>query len=133
MEQRDFLGARARADEVLRRHPEEVRAARVLIESYAAQKGPGKGLQRLVELADGHPKSAPLQFLLGEWYLRAGELAKARKAFETAKAADPKKLDADLALADLDRREKQVDAASQRLTRVVTADPRNVPALLRLA
>jgi tetratricopeptide (TPR) repeat protein len=133
MQQRDYVGALASADEVLRSNPEDVRAARVVIESHASQNDLGKGLQRLIELATGHPKSAPLHFLLGQWYLRAGELAKARKAFEAAKAADSKQLDADLALADLDRRERKPDAARQRLTGLVTVDRRNVPALLRLA
>jgi len=133
MEQRDYVGARASADEVLGRNPEDVRAAQVAADSYAAQKDITKGLQRLVELANGHPKSAPLHGLLGQWYLRAGKPAEARQAFEAAKAADPKYLYGDLMLADLDLRERQVDAARQRLTGLIAADPKNVPAMLRLA
>jgi thioredoxin-like negative regulator of GroEL len=111
MEQRDYVGARASADEVLKRSPEDVRAARVVADSYAAQKDVAKGTQRLIESANGHPKSAPLHGLLGQWYLSTSKPAEARQAFEAAKAADPEYLDADLALADLDRQEKQVDAA----------------------
>ena len=129
----DYAGARAAADEVLRRNPEEARAAEIIAESYAAQKEMVSAVGRLSELASGHPKSAPLQELLGRWQVRAGKTAEARAAFDAAKAADPKAVTADLALAELDRQENHTDQASERLTRVLTNDPKNVPALLLLA
>jgi tetratricopeptide (TPR) repeat protein len=129
----DYAGARSAADEVLRRNPEDVRAAGLLAESYAAQKQMVSAVGRLSELAAGHPKSAPLQELLGRWQIKAGHLPEARKAFEAAKAADPAFSTADLDLAQLDRQENHVDRAVERLTVMVTADTKNIPALLLLA
>ena len=86
-----------------------------------------------MEIATTRPKCAPLWGLLGQWQLRAGNLAEARKAFETAKSANAKFVAADISLAELDYRENRPDAARQRLTAVVSADPKNVPALLLLA
>ena len=77
-----------------------------------------------MEIATTRPKSAPLWGLLGQWQLRAGNLAEARKAFETAKSANAKFVVADLSLAELDYRENRPDAARQRLTAVVSADPK---------
>jgi tetratricopeptide (TPR) repeat protein len=64
--------------------------------------------------------------------MSAGDVAAARKALETAKTTDPTFLSA-LALAELDRREGRMDEARQCLIGVLTADPKNVPALLSLA
>jgi tetratricopeptide (TPR) repeat protein len=70
---------------------------------------------------------------LGQWQLSIGHTAEARKAFDAAKAANPKLLQADFALADLDIRENQTDPARRRLTAIVEANPKSVPALLALA
>ena len=129
----DVAGARADADEVLRRNPTEITAAVVLADSYAAQKQPMKAIETLAKLAQGHPKSAPLQQLLGQQYQQIGKLREARKAFEAAKSADPAFLQADLSLADIDRAENHLDAARQHLMRLIAADPKNVRALLILA
>jgi tetratricopeptide (TPR) repeat protein len=50
---------------------------------------------------------------------------------EAAKKGDPT-LRTDLLLADLDRRENRIDSARQRLTAIVTAEPKNVNALMTL-
>lgn len=129
----DYVGARISAEEVLRQSPEEVRAARVLADSYTAQKQPQKAAQRLAELADGHPKSAPLHSLLGQYELAIGRQAEARQAFEAAKSADPGFIQADLALAGMDRRDKHLDDARRHLATVLKIDPRNVSAMAMLA
>ncbi len=129
----DYAGARADAQDVLQRNPVEITAAVVLADSYAAQKQPLKAVESLAQLAQGHPGSAPLQQLVGQRYLRIGDLRQARKALEAAKSADPGFLEADLALADIDRAENHPDAARQRLMRLIGADPKNVRALLILA
>ena len=133
LKSQDYAGARVTADEVLRRNPEEVRAAEIIAESYASQKEMVSAVGRLSELAAGHPKSAPLQELLGRWQVRAGKMQEARAAFDAAKAADPKSVTADLALAELDRKENHADRACERLTAIVAVEPRNVSALLLLA
>lgn len=128
----DYSGARADADEVLRQTPEDVRAARILADSYIAQKEPLKAIQRLEELAQGHPKSASLQYLLGQYDLAGGKTREARQAFEAAKAANPGFVEAELSLADLDHQENHPDEARRRLTAILAANPRNVRALLTL-
>jgi Tfp pilus assembly protein PilF len=70
--------------------------------------------------------------LLGLWYLKAGNVADARQAFDAALAADPKFLDAGLALAGIDIHEKHLDAARQRLLWFVAAYPKSVAPLLML-
>jgi Tfp pilus assembly protein PilF len=133
MERRDYLGARADAEESLKSSPEDVRIARIIVEAYVARNERGKAEERLVEIAAQRPKSAPLQNLLGDWYRNAGRLDDARKAFEAAKAADSSLRAADLALVEIDRAQGRTDAARQRLTRMVTADAGNITALLLLA
>jgi Tfp pilus assembly protein PilF len=132
MGERDYQGARLDTEEVLRSDPEDVRAVRIEVDSYLAQKQAPKARQRLTEIVALRPKSASLQRMLGQWYMGTGELAAARKAFETAKTTDPTFLSA-LALAELDRRENRMDEARQCLIGLVTVDPKNVPALLSLA
>ena len=132
MGERDYQGARLDTEEVLRSDPEDLRAVRIEVDSYLAQKQAPRALQRLTEIVALRPKSAPLQRMLGQWYMSAGEFAAARKALEAAKTTDPTFLSA-LALAEVDRREGRMDEARQRLMGVVTADPKNVPALLSLA
>ena len=131
--EKDYDGARAAATEVLSKNPEEVRAARVIVDSYAAQKQLPKAGERLLQIVAARPNSAGLQYLLGQWQMGTGKAPEARKAFEAAKAANPKFLEADFALADLDIRENRTDQARQRLTEITKGDPRNVRALLSLA
>ena len=130
---RDYLGARADAEECLKSSPEDVRAARIVVEAYVARNERGKAEERLVEIVARRPKSAPLQNLLGEWYKDAGRLDDARKAFEAAKAADSSLRAADLALVEIDRAQGRSDAARQRLAGMVAADAGNITALLLLA
>lgn len=129
----DSLGARVDAEEVLAKNPEEIRAARILADSYAAQKQPEQAVLRLKELAAGHPKSAPLQNLAGQFELANGRAAEARQSFEAAKAADPAFFEADLALASISYREKRTDDARSHLAVVLKANSKSIPALLLLA
>jgi tetratricopeptide (TPR) repeat protein len=129
----DYDGARAAANEVLAKNPEEVRAARVIVDSYTAQKQLSKAGERLTQLVAARPNSAGLQYLLGQWEVGNGKAAEARKSFEAATAANPKLLQAEFALAELDIRENRIDSARQRLTAITATDPKNVAALLSLA
>jgi tetratricopeptide (TPR) repeat protein len=131
--EKDYAAARIDAEEVLRARPEDGRAALVLADAFGAQGNSTKGLERLAEAAAAHPKSAALQQLLGDWYANAGRLAEARTAFEAAKSDSNRFVEADIALARLDRREKQLEAARQRLTALLNADPNNLSALSLLA
>ena len=121
--EKDYIGARAAAEEVLAKNPEEVRAARLMIDSYAAQKQLPKAGDRLFQLVATRPNSADLQLLLGQWQMSTGKSGEARKSFDAAKAANPKLLQADFALADLDIRENRTDPARQRLTAITPGGP----------
>jgi tetratricopeptide (TPR) repeat protein len=133
LQERDFAGARMDAEEALKADPGDVRAARIVVGAYVGLKQEAKALQRLNEMVDFRPKSAPLRHLLGERYVDAGDLKEARKAFEAARTADPAFLPAELALAEIDLKENRIDAARERLTAIVKANPKNVSALLLLA
>jgi tetratricopeptide (TPR) repeat protein len=132
MQQGDYAGARADAEEAIKNNPEDIRASRLLADTYVAQKQPAKAEERLKAIAQAHPQSAPLWHLLGQWYLAAKNPSEARKAFEAAHTADPKFLAADLALAGVDYQEKRLDDARQRLLGLVAADPKNVSVLMML-
>jgi tetratricopeptide (TPR) repeat protein len=131
--QRDYAGARTSLDELLKQGTTDPNVVDLLMQTYVAQQAPAKGMERLKELARAQAKSAALQHVLGQWYVRAGDLPDARKAFESAKSADPHFTSADLAIADLDLREGQSGPARQKLNGIVTADPKNLPALMLLA
>ena len=130
--EKDHAGARSSAEEVLRQHPDDARAAMVLVSSYVALQQPDRAEMRLRELVEAHPNSSQLRTLLGRWYMDHGKPAEARKTLEAAKSADPGSLDADFLLTELDRRENLLDAAHGRLEAIVRLDPDNIAALLML-
>jgi Tfp pilus assembly protein PilF len=132
LQQGDYSGARADAEEAIKNNPQDVRGPQLLVDIYSAQKQPEKAEERLKAIVAEHPQSAPLANLLGQSYLRAGNLLAARKAFEAAQAADPKFLAAELPLAKIDYQEKHLDAARQRLLGLVAADPKNISVLITL-
>ena len=131
--EKDYDGARAAANEVLTKNPEAVRAARLIVDSYAGQKQLPRAGERLLQIVAARPHVAGLQYLLGQWYEGIGNLTEARKAFEAAKAANPRFLQAEFALAEIDLQEHRSDSARQRLVAITVADPKNIPSRLRLA
>jgi Tfp pilus assembly protein PilF len=131
--QRDYGGARTALEDVLKRGGMDLGASELLMQTYAAQGDPSKGLKRLEEIAGRTPTSAPLQNLLGQWYLRTGNLPGARQAFARAAAADPHLTAANVTLAELDLREGHADSARQKLAGIVAAGSKNISALLALA
>jgi Tfp pilus assembly protein PilF len=133
LDQKDYTGARAAAEEALKGNPEEVRALRVLVGTYAAQKQLPAGVQKAREYAARQPKSASVQQYLGQLLTAAGDPAGARQAYEAANAAKPGLLFVDLALAEIDTNEGKVDEARKRLTTAVSSHPRNVPSGLFFA
>jgi tetratricopeptide (TPR) repeat protein len=130
LKQADYSGVIADAEEAIKDN--DVRGVRLLAGAYLALKQPAKAEARLNALVAANPKSATLANVVGMWYLNSGNLSGARQAFESALNADPKFLDAGLALAGIDVEEKHWDAARQRLAWVIAANPTNVGALLML-
>jgi tetratricopeptide (TPR) repeat protein len=126
LDQKDYTGARASAEEALKGNPEEVRALKVLVGTYAAQKQFPAGVQKAREYALRQPKSASVQQYLGQLLTAAGDPAGARQAYEAAKAAKPGLLSVDLALAEIDTNEGKVDEARKRLTAAVSSHPGNI-------
>jgi Tfp pilus assembly protein PilF len=129
----DYAGARDSAEEVLRSDPEDVRALRIVAETYTAQKQPAKALQRLADAAKQHPRPARLHQLLGSWQFAAGDVIGAREQFAAALRADADFTAADIALAEIDAQENRIDAARTRLKALVARKPSDVDALLLLA
>jgi tetratricopeptide (TPR) repeat protein len=74
-----------------------------------------------------------MQFLRGQWCLRNGQIADARKAFEAALASDPNLTPAAINLAEIDRREHRNNAARKDLQALLAQHPGNLPAFLLLA
>ena len=133
LQQGDYAGARADAEESMKNNPADLRGPQLIIDSYVAQKQPAKAEERIKANVADHPQSAPLALLLGNWYLNTKNLTAARKAFETANAIDPKLEPAALGLAEVDYQEKHLDAARQRLLALAATDTRNINVLLMLA
>ena len=132
VEQHDFAAARAAAEEILKNNPEDVRAVRVLVDTYMAEKQPLKAAERLQSIVSAHPQSVRLEHFLGEWYLGTNNPGAARKAFEAALRVDSAFVQSALALSGLDYREKRMDDARRRLRGVLSQHPDNVQALLML-
>lgn len=133
MAEHDHAGARVAAEEVLRHNPDALGAARILADSYLADKQPDKAIERVKELADGHPKSAAFRAMLARYYLAAKRPADARSAFEAAKTIDSGFTQADTALAQMDLGENHPDSAKQHLENVLNADKKNITAQLMMA
>ena len=133
LQEHDYPGARMAGEEVLKQSPEDVRAASVVARSLAAQNQQLQALKRLEEIIEAHPKSPGLRQLLGEWYMASGKMTEARGAFEAVRAQDVKMLSAELALAELDRREKHPQAALQRLMELAKTAPNNLLIIMSLA
>jgi tetratricopeptide (TPR) repeat protein len=112
--------ARKSLHEALAKNPEDVRALTLLVRSHAVQKQMAAAVKEVQAYAAQRPKAAPVQVFLGRVLLDSGNRAQARSAYEAAKAADPKLVEADLMLAQLDTIEGKLDQATQRLTGVVT-------------
>jgi tetratricopeptide (TPR) repeat protein len=129
----NYAAARAAAEQILKQDPENSRAAHMVLDSYVAEKQSDKAGAWLTGMVAAHPRSAPLQFLLGEWLGSLHRNAEARKAFEAAIAINPALPGAGLALATLDLEENRFDAARKRLREMVDADNRNTKAMLMLA
>jgi predicted Zn-dependent protease len=89
-------------------------------------------LQAVKELAPHSPQSAPIQDFLGMLLLAAGDRNAARAAIVSAKQADPKFVQADLLLVQLDVADGHLDNAERRLSELLARGPENGMAQLWL-
>ncbi|MBZ5582678.1 MAG: tetratricopeptide repeat protein [Acidobacteriia bacterium] len=131
--QKDYSAVRGSVEEVLKYSPEDVRALNLLFQSYAAPKQAPAGVQKVREYAARLSASAPVQQFLGQILAANGDRVGARKAFESARAANPALVTADIALAELDAYEGKAEDAKRELSAVVASHPENLPGRLFLA
>jgi tetratricopeptide (TPR) repeat protein len=120
LKSRDYSGARASAGDALQQSPEDVRALRILAETYVAQKQPAEAQRAIQDYAARHPMSAPIQQFLGEWLFANGKMDQARAAFSAAKAVNRDSMD--MALARVDIAEGKLDEARKKLTGVLASN-----------
>ncbi|HTT63546.1 MAG TPA: tetratricopeptide repeat protein [Bryobacteraceae bacterium] len=123
MKGKDYRGARASLDEVLKQDPADVRALGALVQLYRLQNQPAAALRTARAYAAGHPAAAPVQNFLGELLLEAGKPAEARAAFTAAAKADSRFRPAQLALARLDVTEGKPEAARRTLSHMLAGNP----------
>jgi tetratricopeptide (TPR) repeat protein len=128
----DSTGARTAIEEALKLDPTDIRAMKVLGQTYVAQKNAPMAMQKVKEYAAQQPRSAPVQSFLGTLLVAQGDRAGARAAFEAAKTADPNSDRGILSLTQLDILDGKVDSAQQRLQGLVAADDNNTLAHLWL-
>jgi tetratricopeptide (TPR) repeat protein len=115
MRERKFAAAHASAEKVLITNPADVRALELILRCFIGEKQPGQGLEIIRRHAAQNGKIAAVQMFLGRVELQAGNSARARSAFEAAKAADPKQIDADWSLIDLDIAKGNLEDARRRI------------------
>jgi tetratricopeptide (TPR) repeat protein len=117
---RDFAGARTSLDRALAADPGNLAALGGLVSVYTAQGDGAGALERLRREAAKAPGSARVQHFLGTALLRFGKRDDARRAFASAKAADPNFVSSDLALAQMDLADGKLEAARRALAGVLS-------------
>jgi len=120
---RDFNGARASIDSLLRQSPEDVRALGALAQLYRAQNQRAAALEAVREYVARHASSAALQNYLGDLMLAEGKTAEARAAYTAALSANPRFRPPQLALVKLDVSDGKLDAAQRRLSELAAGNP----------
>lgn len=119
--------------QALKKNPQQVRAARALAEEQLRSGQASAALPLAQGLAKREPAVAAHHELLGRILQAQGQPAAARKAFDTALAADPQHLPAALGLARLDIAARQPARAEERLLRLAGSRQQGADAALELA
>ncbi len=130
--QKDYAGARASLETVLKGNPEDERSLNLLAKTYVVQKQTATATKVVRDQAAGQPKSARLQKFLGDWLVSTGDHNGALQAYAAAKQLDPKLTSADMAAARVDIADDKIDAARQLLTGVLQTTTNNAESLLMM-
>lgn len=104
-----------------------------LIANYMRLKDFANTIKAIDGLEKKLPNSPMVANLRGDVLLRMQDRASARKSFERAIAITPSFYPAAASLAEIDLAENKVESAANRFAQIITADPKNVRALLALS
>jgi len=129
LKQKNYRGARASLEEVLKQQPQEWPGVEALAASYLAENKKTEASAIVRQYTSAAPNSASGRKLLGSWLLRTGDLAGAQAAFQEAKPIEPKFDAADFGLAQIAVQKGKLDTARDLLSGIVKREPRNVLAL----
>jgi tetratricopeptide (TPR) repeat protein len=133
LQQGDPAAARAVAEDLLKKNPDDLDAARLLVAAFARHADWPAALKRVRELSAQRPQSAALQELLGGVLMDSGDTAGARKAYQAAIDLQPARSSARLILAEMDRRDGRLDMARRNVEAVLAMEARSLGALLLAA
>ena len=131
-DRRDFDGGRVSIEMALAQNPANPRALELLYNSYLAQQRRVEGLARLQEHARKNPSSAVLQYFVAKQLRDNGQREEARQALAAALKAQPKFTLAGLSLAQMDLEDHNLDTSRNRVSSILSHDPKNVAALFLL-
>lgn len=123
-----YKDGRESLHEVLAKNPEEMRAYQLLVASYRAQNQLHSAVEEVKAYVAQHPKSADLQYLLGNLLLETGDKAQAKLALIAAKALNPQSSAADLSLAQMDLLQANWNDARRQLTAILSSKGENAQA-----
>lgn len=124
---------RALLEESLKLSPDNVEALNALAGSLAGEKRVPAAVERIRRQAALAPKSAPVQFTLGAWLERTGDLGAARAAYAAALSNDAAYPPAIVANARMEMMQGQWSQAKKRAETLLAKDRTNVDARLALA
>jgi tetratricopeptide (TPR) repeat protein len=130
--QKNYSGARASLEEILKATPDDVEVWGALAQTYYAEKQLPKAAERLRTAVAQRPNSAPLHYILAQVLLAEDKRKEAALALAGAIGADPQFVAADLMLAGIEKEDGDIDSARRRLTAVLARTPKHVPAMLLL-
>jgi len=114
------------------RDPGQVQAGVALVNLYLRDKRGKRAIEVAEALVKRQPAQPGLHNLLGQARMQAGDLARARTAFDEAARLDPAFVAPRVNLARLDMRGNQLDSATTRLAALLQADDKNVEVLTEL-
>lgn len=133
LRQGKYAAARASLEKASNLDPNDLRALQAVTASYKAERNNASAIQYVKQFAAKQPNSAQVQDFLGVMLAVSGDKSGAREAFGKAKAADPKLVNADFTLAQIDMTEGKLDDAQRRVQTVLSADSANTTARLWMA
>jgi putative PEP-CTERM system TPR-repeat lipoprotein len=116
-----------------RKDPQQTNAAAALVGLYLQNRKNDKALAVADALVKQHPKNAAFLNLQGQARQRSGNSAGARTSFEEAARLDPGLLGPQISMARLESDQGAYDAATKRLTTLLSRDERNIELQFELA